>query len=114
MLKEVDLVGMVRGIILTHSPTHSTTHSLTHVGTKLTYMGKDVSVFVLSLLFSIIVNYFGINNSVVVDMVINIAVIAPLSILIGVFLVYLYTCPCTESLSFQRNYSNLQGTHSHT
>ncbi len=72
-------------------------------------MGKDVSVFVLSLLSSMTVNYFGFNNSVGIDTVINIAVIAPLSILIGVFLVYLYTCPCTESVGFQRNYSNLQG-----
>ncbi len=72
-------------------------------------MGKDVSVFVLSLMFSMIVNYYGINNSVVIDTVINITVIAPLSIFIGLFLVYLYTCPCTESVGFQRHYSNFQG-----
>jgi len=87
----------------------SFTHSLAHAGTKLTYIGKDVAVFVLSLMASMIVNYYGISNSLTIDMLVNMLIITPLSIVIGLLLVYVYTCPCTESVAFQRHYSRLQG-----
>ncbi len=85
------------------------THSLAHTGTKLTYIGKDVAVFVLSLMASMIVNYYGISSSLTVDMLVNMFIITPLSIVVGLLLVYVYTCPCTESVAFQRHYSRLQG-----
>ena len=91
---------------------YSLIHSLArpcHAGTKLTYIGKDVAVFVLSLTAGMIVDYYGISNSLAIDILVNMLIITPLSSLIGLVLVYIYTCPCTESVAFQREYSKFQG-----
>ena len=91
---------------------YSLIHSLArpcHAGTKLTYIGKDVAVFVLSLTAGMIVDYYGISNSLTIDILVNTLIVTPLSSLIGLVLVYIYTCPCTESVAFQRQYSKFQG-----
>ena len=91
---------------------YSLIHSLArpcHAGSKLTYIGKDVAVFVLSLTAGMIVDYYGISNSLAIDILVNTLIVTPLSSLIGLVLVYIYTCPCTESVAFQRQYSKFQG-----
>ncbi len=76
-------------------------------GTRILYIGKDVSVFVLYQFSNMVLQYlmlYGIG----LGTFINLFVITPSAVSIGLLLKYLYTCPFTETVEFQRKYANYQ------
>jgi hypothetical protein len=78
-------------------------------GTRILYIGKDVAVFVLyqfsnMLLQHIALAGFGLGTFI------NLFVITPSAVTVGLVLKYLYTCPFTETVDFQRKYAKYQST----
>jgi hypothetical protein len=76
-------------------------------GTRILYIGKDVAVFVLYQFSNMLLQYFMID-AVGLGTFINLFIITPSAVSIGLLLKYLYTCPFTETVEFQRKYAKYQ------
>jgi lysylphosphatidylglycerol synthetase-like protein (DUF2156 family) len=77
-------------------------------GTKLVYICREIVVFVLSQFVGLMVEYLGISGTGT-RIFTNIFLVVPLAQSIGMFLVYIYTCPCADSIEFQSKYTRLHG-----
>ncbi len=73
-------------------------------GTRILYIGKDVSVFVLYQFSNMLLQY-GKLEGCGLGIFINLFIITPSAVSVGLLLKYLYTCPFTESVDFQRKYA---------
>ena len=78
-------------------------------GTRILYIGKDVAVFVLYQFSNMLLQYFMLDVYGLGTLV-NLFIITPSALSIGLLLKYLYTCPFTESVEFQRKYAKYQST----
>ncbi len=78
-------------------------------GTRILYIGKDIAVFVLYQFSNMLLQYFMLDD-IGLGTFINLFIITPSAVSIGLLLKYLYTCPFTESLEFQRKYANYKST----
>ncbi len=76
-------------------------------GTRILYIGKDVVVFVLYQFSNMLLQYFMLDG-IGLGVFINLFVITPSAVSVGLLLKYLYTCPFTESVEFQRKYAKYQ------
>ena len=76
-------------------------------GTRILYIGKEVSVFVLYQFSNMLLQYFMLDG-VGLGVFINLFLIAPSAVSVGLLLKHLYTCPCTETVEFQRKYAKYQ------
>ncbi len=76
-------------------------------GTRILYIGKDVAVFVLYQFSNMLLQYFQLDGFGL-GTFINLFIITPSAVSIGLLLKYLYTCPFTETVDFQRRYANYQ------
>ena len=76
-------------------------------GTRILYIGKDVAVFVLYQFSNMLLQYFMLDG-LGLGVVINLFIITPSAVSIGLLLKYLYTCPFTETVEFQRKYAKYQ------
>ena len=65
-------------------------------GTRILYIGKDVAVFVLYQFSNMLLQYFMLDG-LGLGVVINLFIITPSAVSIGLLLKYLYTCPFTET-----------------
>ena len=77
-------------------------------GTKLVYICREIVVFVLSQFVGLVVEYLGISGTGT-RIFTNVFIVVPLARSIGMFLVYIYTCPCADSIEFQSKYTRLHG-----
>ncbi len=76
-------------------------------GTRILYIGKDVAVFVLYQFSNMLLQYlmldgFGLGTFI------NLFIITPSAVSVGLLLKYLYTCPFTETVDFQRRYAKYE------
>ena len=78
-------------------------------GTRILYIGKDVSVFVLYQFSNMLLQHYKLDG-IGLDTVINLFVITPSAVSVAFILRYLYTCPFTEKAEFQRKYAKHQST----
>ncbi len=76
-------------------------------GTRILYIGKDVVVFVLYQFSNMLLQYLSLDG-IGLGVFINLFVITPSAVSIGLLLKYLYTCPFTETVEFQRRYAKHQ------
>ncbi len=76
-------------------------------GTRILYIGKEVSVFVLYQFSNMLLKYFMLDG-IGLGVVINLFVITPSAVSVGLLLKYLYTCPFTETVDFQRRYARYE------
>ena len=76
-------------------------------GTRILYIGKDVSVFVLYQFSNMLLQHFDLVGHGL-GTIINLFLITPSAVSVGLLLRYLYTCPFTEAVDFQRRYSRYQ------
>ncbi len=72
-------------------------------GTRILYLGQAIVVFVLYQFTAMLLQYFGLEDYGL-GTIINLLVITPLAVTIGAILRWLYVCPFTESIHFQRRY----------
>ncbi len=73
-------------------------------GTRILYIGKDVAVFVLYQFSNMLLQYFMLDG-IGLGTFINLFIITPSAVSVGLLLKYLYTCPFTETVEFQRKYA---------
>jgi hypothetical protein len=78
-------------------------------GTRILYIGKDVAVFVLYQFSNMLLQYLMLDG-LGLGTLINLFIITPSSVSIGLLLKYLYTCPFTETVEFQRKYAKYHST----
>ncbi len=78
-------------------------------GTRILYIGKDVAVFVLYQFSNMLLQYFMLDGHGL-GTLINLFIITPSAVSVGLLLKYLYTCPFTETVEFQRKYANYHST----
>ncbi len=78
-------------------------------GTRILYIGKDVVVFVLYQFSNMLLQYLMLDG-IGLGTLINLFVITPSAVSVGLLLKYLYTCPFTETVEFQRKYAKCQST----
>jgi hypothetical protein len=76
-------------------------------GTRILYIGKDVAVFVLYQFSNLLLQYFLLDGHGL-GILINLFIITPTAVSIGLLLKYLYTCPFTETVDFQRRYAKYE------
>ncbi len=76
-------------------------------GTRILYIGKDIAVFVLYQFSNMLLQYFMLENRGL-GTIINLFVITPSAVSIGLLLKYLYTCPFTETVEFQHRYAKYE------
>ena len=76
-------------------------------GTRMLYIGKDVVVFVLYQFSNMLLQYLMLDGHGL-GIVINLMIITPSAVFVGLVLKYLYTCPFTETVEFQRKYVKYQ------
>ena len=76
-------------------------------GNRILYVGKDIVVFVLYQFTNLLLQYFMLDGHGI-GSIINILLITPAAVFIGLILKYLYVCPFTETVEFQRRYANFQ------
>ena len=76
-------------------------------GTRILYIGKEVSVFVLYQFSNMLLQYFNLDGRGI-GMFINLFVITPSAVSVGLLLKYLYACPFTETVEFQLKYAKYQ------
>ncbi len=76
-------------------------------GMRILYIGKDVVVFVLYQFTSMILQYFMLDGYGL-GTLINLFIITPSAVTLGLLLKYLYTCPFTETVEFQHKYAKYQ------
>jgi hypothetical protein len=72
-------------------------------GTRILYISKDIAVFVLYQFSNTLLQYWMLDGHGF-DTIINLVIITPSAVSIGLLLKYLYTCPFTETVEFQRKY----------
>ncbi len=78
-------------------------------GTRILYIGKDVAVFVLYQFSNMLLQHLALDG-LGLGTFINLFVITPSAVSVGLVLKYLYTCPFTETVDFQRRYAKYQST----
>ncbi len=78
-------------------------------GTRILYIGKDVAVFVLYQFSNMLLQYFMLDGHGL-GTLINLFIITPSAVSVGLVLKYLYTCPFTETVEFQRRYAKYELT----
>ena len=76
-------------------------------GTRILYIGKDVSVFVLYQFSNMLLQHYMLDG-IGLGTLIDLFIITPSAVSVGFILRYLYTCPCTETAEFQRKYAKHQ------
>jgi hypothetical protein len=76
-------------------------------GTRILYIGKDVAVFVLYQFSNMLLQYFMLDGYGLGTLV-NLFIITPSAMSVGLVLKYLYTCPFTETVEFQRKYAKYE------
>ncbi len=76
-------------------------------GTRILYISKDVVVFVLYQFSNMLLQYFMLDGRGL-GTFINLFVITPSAVSVGLLLKYLYTCPFTETVEFQRKYAKYE------
>ena len=77
-------------------------------GTRILYIGKDVVVFVLYQFSNTLLQHFMLNGQGF-GTFINLFIITPSAVSVGLLLKYLYTCPFTETVEFQRRFAQYEG-----
>ncbi len=78
-------------------------------GTRILYIGKEVSMFVLYQFSNMLLQYLMLDGQGL-GTFINLFIITPSAVSVGLLLKYLYTCPFTETIEFQRKYAKYQST----
>jgi hypothetical protein len=78
-------------------------------GTRILYIGKDVAVFVLYQFSNMLLQYLLLDGYGL-GTLINLFIITPSAVFVGLLLKYLYTCPFTETVDFQRRYAKYHST----
>ncbi len=73
-------------------------------GTRILYLGKDIVVFVLYQFSHMILGYLSLDSDGL-STFINLFVITPSAVSVGLILQYLYTCPFTDTIDFKRKYA---------
>ncbi len=76
-------------------------------GSRILYIGKDIVVFVLYQFSNLLLQYYMLDGRGL-GLIIDILLITPSAVLIGLVLKYLYICPFTETVEFQRRYADYQ------
>ena len=76
-------------------------------GTRILYIGKDIVVFVLYQFSNTLLQHFMLNGHGL-GTFINLFIITPSAVSVGLLLKYLYTCPFTESVEFQRRFAQYE------
>ena len=76
-------------------------------GTRILYIGKDIVMFAGYQFSGMLLQYYGLDNYGL-NAFINLFVITPMAISVGSLLVFLYSCPFTETTDFQRRYAKYQ------
>ena len=76
-------------------------------GSRILFIGKDVVVFVLYQFSNMLLQYYTLDGKGL-DNVVNLFIITPSAVSVGLLLKYLYTCPFTETVEFQRRYAKYQ------
>ncbi len=78
-------------------------------GTRILYIGKDVVVFVLYQFSNMLLQYYMLDYNGLGTLV-NLFIVTPSAVSIGLLLKYLYTCPFTETADFQTKFSHYKST----
>jgi hypothetical protein len=78
-------------------------------GTRVLYIGKDMVIFVLYQFANMLLQYLMLDGRGL-GTFINLFIITPSAISVGIVLKNLYTCPFTETVDFQRRYAKYQST----
>ncbi len=78
-------------------------------GTRILYLGKDIVVFVLYQFSHMLLGYLALDN-IGLSTFINLFVITPSAVTVGLVLQYLYSCPCTDTIDFKRKYAAYEST----
>ncbi len=73
-------------------------------GTRIIYIGKDVVVFVLYQFSNMLLDYCMLGGKGL-GTVVNLFIITPCAVSIGILLKNLYICPYLETVDFQRRYA---------
>ncbi len=76
-------------------------------GHRILYIGKDIVVFVLYQFSNMLLQYFMLDGHGL-GLMINILLITPSAVFVQLVLKYLYVCPFTETVEFQRRYAHYQ------
>ncbi len=76
-------------------------------GSRILYIGKDIAVFVLYQFSNMLLQYFMLDG-IGLGIFINLFVITPSAVAVGLLLKYLYVCPFTETVEFQRKYAKYE------
>jgi hypothetical protein len=76
-------------------------------GHRILYIGKDIVVFVLYQFSNMLLQYFMLDGHGL-GLMINILLITPSAVFVRLVLKYLYVCPFTETVEFQRKYAHYQ------
>ena len=76
-------------------------------GARILYISKDVVVFVLYQFSNMLLQYCKLDG-IGLGTFINLFIITPSAVSVGFLLKYLYICPFTESIEFQRKYARYQ------
>ena len=76
-------------------------------GTRILYIGKDIVVFVLYQFSNMLLQYLTLDGYGL-GTFINLFIITPTAVSVGLLLKYLYTCPFTETVEFQRKYAKYE------
>ena len=74
-------------------------------GSRILYIGKDVSVFVLYQFSNMLLEYCDLDGRGL-GTFINLFIITPSAVAVGLLLKYLYVCPFTETAEFQQRYAD--------
>lgn len=78
-------------------------------GTRILYISKDIVVFVLYQFTNMLLQHLMLDGRGL-GTFINLFIITPSALSVGLLLKYLYTCPFTETVEFQRKYAKYQST----
>ncbi len=76
-------------------------------GNRILYIGKDIVVFVLYQFSNLVLQYYMLDGHGL-GLMINILLITPSAVFVRLVLKYLYVCPFTETVEFQRKYAQYQ------
>ncbi len=76
-------------------------------GSRILYIGKEISVFVLYQFSNMLLQYFMLDGRGL-GTFINLFIITPSAVAVGLLLKYLYVCPFTETAEFQHRYADYQ------
>ncbi len=76
-------------------------------GTRILYIGVATTIFLLYQFSSMLLEYYSLNQ-LGLGTVINMFIITPLTVSVGLLLRYLWLCPFTETIEFKRKYAGYE------